>query len=168
MLFGQISRTLFLTVDSPASLPDGSVLGLQASHLLLILTNLGYETVLTAACARQGCSATHYYYYHICIIESSYMKLLHLVLHTWGICLLHQNIFHVMSPKITNLMRKNNKTDYFPFHVYCARAHTHTCTLHVSSDCLIVQQIVFLDGATRRENFRRYCMSTAAQKPPEK
>jgi hypothetical protein len=36
------------------------VLGLQASHLLLIRTNLGYGTVLTAACARQGCSATYY------------------------------------------------------------------------------------------------------------
>jgi hypothetical protein len=40
------------------------VLGLQASHLLLIRTNLGYGTVLTAACARQGCSATDYYYYY--------------------------------------------------------------------------------------------------------
>jgi hypothetical protein len=34
----------------------------QASHLLLIRTNLGYGTVLTAVSARQGCSATHYYY----------------------------------------------------------------------------------------------------------
>jgi hypothetical protein len=34
------------------------VLGPQASHLLLIRTNLGYGTVLTAACARQGCSAS--------------------------------------------------------------------------------------------------------------
>jgi hypothetical protein len=33
-----------------------SVLGLQASHLLLIRTNLGYGTVLTPACARQGCN----------------------------------------------------------------------------------------------------------------
>jgi hypothetical protein len=33
------------------------VLGLQASHLLLIRTNLGYGTVLTAACTPQGCSA---------------------------------------------------------------------------------------------------------------
>jgi hypothetical protein len=42
-----------------------SVLRLQASHLLLIRTNLGYGTVLTAACAPQGCSATDYYYdYH--------------------------------------------------------------------------------------------------------
>jgi hypothetical protein len=72
---GQISRPLFLTRNSPASLPDGSgcciriirmrVLGLQASHLLLIRTNLGYGTVLTAACARQGCSATDYCYYII-------------------------------------------------------------------------------------------------------
>jgi hypothetical protein len=34
------------------------VLGLQTSHLFLICTNLGYGTVLTAACARQGCSAS--------------------------------------------------------------------------------------------------------------
>jgi hypothetical protein len=34
------------------------VLGLQASHLLLIRTNLGCGTVLTAACARQDCSAS--------------------------------------------------------------------------------------------------------------
>jgi hypothetical protein len=32
------------------------VLGSQASHLLLIRTNFGYGTVLTAACAHQGCS----------------------------------------------------------------------------------------------------------------
>jgi hypothetical protein len=38
------------------------VLGLKASHLLLIRTNLGYGTLLTAACARQGCSAGDYYY----------------------------------------------------------------------------------------------------------
>jgi hypothetical protein len=30
----------------------------KASHLLLIRTNLGYGNVLTAACARQGCSAS--------------------------------------------------------------------------------------------------------------
>jgi hypothetical protein len=60
-------RPLFLIHDSPASLPDGSgcwtgmirmsVLRRQPSHLLLIRTNLGYGTVLTAACARQGRSA---------------------------------------------------------------------------------------------------------------
>jgi hypothetical protein len=70
----KIFRTLFLTRDSPASLQDGSgccigmirisVLGLQASHLLLIRTNLGYGTVLTAACARQGCSATYHHHHH--------------------------------------------------------------------------------------------------------
>jgi hypothetical protein len=37
-----------------------SVLRRQASHLLLIRTNLGHGTVLTAASARQGCSATDY------------------------------------------------------------------------------------------------------------
>jgi hypothetical protein len=35
-----------------------TVLWQQVSHLLLKYTKLGYETVLTAACARQGCSAT--------------------------------------------------------------------------------------------------------------
>jgi hypothetical protein len=34
------------------------VLGLQTSHLLLIRINLGYTAVLTAACARQGRSAS--------------------------------------------------------------------------------------------------------------
>jgi hypothetical protein len=34
-----------------------SVLGLQASHLLLIRTNSGYGTVLTPACGHQDCSA---------------------------------------------------------------------------------------------------------------
>jgi hypothetical protein len=34
------------------------VLWQQISHLLLKYTKLGYETVLTAAFARQGCSAT--------------------------------------------------------------------------------------------------------------
>jgi hypothetical protein len=34
------------------------VLGQQVSHLLIIRTNLGYGTVLTAAWARQGCSAS--------------------------------------------------------------------------------------------------------------
>jgi hypothetical protein len=56
---------------SPASLPDGSgcwirlitmcVLRQKASHLLLIRTNSGYGTLLTAACVRQGCSAGDYY-----------------------------------------------------------------------------------------------------------
>jgi hypothetical protein len=40
----------------------------QASHLLLVRTNLGYRTILTAACTRPGCSATHYYYIIIIII----------------------------------------------------------------------------------------------------
>jgi hypothetical protein len=34
------------------------VLGLEASHLLLIRTNLGYGTKLMAACACQGCSVS--------------------------------------------------------------------------------------------------------------
>jgi hypothetical protein len=71
----QLCQTLLLTHDSPALLPDGSdhsirlirmnVLGWQSSHLPLIHTNLGYGTVLTEACAHQGCSATDY---HISII----------------------------------------------------------------------------------------------------
>jgi hypothetical protein len=32
----------------------------QVSHLLLKYTKSGYGTVLTAACARQGCSATEW------------------------------------------------------------------------------------------------------------
>jgi hypothetical protein len=44
---GRISRTLFLTRDSPASLRDGPAEAAD-SHLLLILTNLGCGTVLTA------------------------------------------------------------------------------------------------------------------------
>jgi hypothetical protein len=65
----------FLTHVSPASLPDGSgcwirmirmsVLGQQTSHLLLIRTNFGYGTALTAACARQGFSTTDYYCYYV-------------------------------------------------------------------------------------------------------
>jgi hypothetical protein len=47
----RISRTLSLIRDSPATLPDGSVLRRQPSHLLHIRPNLGYGTVLTAACA---------------------------------------------------------------------------------------------------------------------
>jgi hypothetical protein len=37
-----------------------TVLWQQGSHLLLKYTESGYETVLTAACARQGCSATEW------------------------------------------------------------------------------------------------------------
>jgi hypothetical protein len=33
-------------------------LGAAASHLPLIRTNSGYGTVLTAACAREGCTAS--------------------------------------------------------------------------------------------------------------
>jgi hypothetical protein len=33
------------------------VLGLQAGHVLLICTNLGYGTILMVACTHQGCSA---------------------------------------------------------------------------------------------------------------
>jgi hypothetical protein len=53
-----------------------SVLGRHTSHLLLKCTNLGYGTVLTAACARQGCSATDYYYYYINDIYVSFHFLL--------------------------------------------------------------------------------------------
>jgi hypothetical protein len=60
----QVSLTLFLTRASPVSLLDGSVFRRQASHLLLIRTNLGYGTVLTAACAHQGCSDIDYYYHY--------------------------------------------------------------------------------------------------------
>jgi hypothetical protein len=42
-----------------------NVLRQQTSHLLLIRTSLGYVILLTAVCARQGCSATDYFYYYI-------------------------------------------------------------------------------------------------------
>jgi hypothetical protein len=71
---GRITRPLFLTRDSPSSLPDGSscwirmitmrVLRLRASHLLLIRTKSGYGTVPTVACASQGCSDRDFYYYY--------------------------------------------------------------------------------------------------------
>jgi hypothetical protein len=59
---------LFLTLDIPLLryqmalvVESGrfeTVLWQQVSHLLLKYTKSGYGTVLTAACARQGCSAT--------------------------------------------------------------------------------------------------------------
>jgi hypothetical protein len=51
-----------------------SELGLQASHLLLIRTNLGYGTILMVACT-QGCSASDYYchsYYKISNVTDLY------------------------------------------------------------------------------------------------
>jgi hypothetical protein len=63
---GQISWPVSHPWYSPASLPEGSgcwirlirkpVLWQQVSHLLHKYTESGYETVLTSACARQGCS----------------------------------------------------------------------------------------------------------------
>jgi hypothetical protein len=38
------------------------VLRQEASHLLLKCTNLGYETVLTAACAGKGCSVSGFFF----------------------------------------------------------------------------------------------------------
>jgi hypothetical protein len=77
---GQIYQPLFLTRDSPASLPDGSgcwmrmiwmrVLGLQTSHLLLKYTKSGYGTVLTAACARQGSSVGGFMYLLHCGLKT--------------------------------------------------------------------------------------------------
>jgi hypothetical protein len=65
---GQISWPLFLTRDilllryqMALVVESGwfeTMLGQQVSHLLLKYTKSGYETVLTAACASQGCSAT--------------------------------------------------------------------------------------------------------------
>jgi hypothetical protein len=89
---GKISRTLFLTRDSPASVTDGSgcwlrmlrtsVLGRSVSHLLLIRTNLGHGTLLTAACARQGCSATDYYYYYYYYVTFTFLRVPDFVLST--------------------------------------------------------------------------------------
>jgi hypothetical protein len=45
------------------------VFGLQPSHVLLIRINLGYGTLLTAACARQGCSASVIY---PCLVVHAY------------------------------------------------------------------------------------------------
>jgi hypothetical protein len=41
------------------------VLRQQICHLLLNCTNFGYGTVLTAACARQGCSASGWFGFFI-------------------------------------------------------------------------------------------------------
>jgi hypothetical protein len=70
-------RKYILKIPSPVSLPDGSgccirmiqmsVLGLQTSHLLLIRTNLGYGTVLMAACTHLGCTSSghqHHTHHH--------------------------------------------------------------------------------------------------------
>jgi hypothetical protein len=64
---GKISCDLFLTCDilllryQMALVVESGccekVLWQQVSHLLLKYTKSGYETVLTAACAHQGCSA---------------------------------------------------------------------------------------------------------------
>jgi hypothetical protein len=50
--------------ESAVMLLDGSVLRRQVSHLLLIHTNFGYGTILMAACACQGCSATDHHHHH--------------------------------------------------------------------------------------------------------
>jgi hypothetical protein len=69
----KLSQILFLTRDPPASLPDVSGCWIrtirimsrqQISHLLHMLTNLGCRTVFTAAWARPGYKATHFYYYY--------------------------------------------------------------------------------------------------------
>jgi hypothetical protein len=82
MLCRRISRTPFLTRVSPPSLPDGSgcwirkisiVLLQQTSHLLLIRTNSGYGTLLTAACVCPGCSATQLL---LCVLQLLLYKLL--------------------------------------------------------------------------------------------
>jgi hypothetical protein len=65
---GQISCILFLICDilllryQMALIVESGwfekVLRQQISHLLLKYTKSGYGTILTVACARQGCSAT--------------------------------------------------------------------------------------------------------------
>jgi hypothetical protein len=55
------------------------VFGLQPSHLLLICTNISYGTVLTVACAHQGCSASglvfwFFYVFTIDIILCTYLN----------------------------------------------------------------------------------------------
>jgi hypothetical protein len=73
--FGLQSFNLY-TSNSPASLLDGSVLRRLASHLLLIRTNLGYGTVLTADCGRPGCSATNCCYYCLYSLHRVYLPVL--------------------------------------------------------------------------------------------
>jgi hypothetical protein len=50
------------------------VLGLKASHLLLIRTNLGYGAVLTAACARQSWSANGFFVVVVGLVEASHKE----------------------------------------------------------------------------------------------
>jgi hypothetical protein len=50
-LYITVAMKIFVLIRKP-------VLWQQVSHLLLKYTKSGYETVLTAACARQGCGAT--------------------------------------------------------------------------------------------------------------
>jgi hypothetical protein len=57
-----LTRDILLLRDQMALIVESgwfeTVLWQQVSHLLLKYTKSGYETVLTAACAREGCSAT--------------------------------------------------------------------------------------------------------------
>jgi hypothetical protein len=81
----QISRPLLLTRDCPALLPDGSgcwirliriVLRQDDSHLPLVLANLGYGTVLTAASTLQGCSATHSFIFRLYSTNSKFQSVI--------------------------------------------------------------------------------------------
>jgi hypothetical protein len=53
--FTQLSASEFRTSICTG---NGKDVWQQVSHLLLKYIKSGYETVLTAACARQGCSVT--------------------------------------------------------------------------------------------------------------
>jgi hypothetical protein len=57
-----------------------SVLKLQTSHLLLILTDLECSTVLMAACARLASIATDFYHHnrqHYLLLEAIFRRVLH-------------------------------------------------------------------------------------------
>jgi hypothetical protein len=53
-----------------------SVLRQVTSHLLLIRTSLGCGTVVTAACARQGCSATGLVWFLILLYREGVYEIL--------------------------------------------------------------------------------------------
>jgi hypothetical protein len=95
---------LFLIPDSPASLPDDSgcwiriirvhVLGLEANHLCLIRTALGYGTVLMAACTCQGCSATGLVWFGL-VLSRSWTPKYRLKHQTARCCLKQKEVHYV-------------------------------------------------------------------------
>jgi hypothetical protein len=98
---GKMSRSLLLTRDSPASLPDGSGCCIRMIRVCWgcsLATCSSYALTeaiepLTAACAHQGSSATdddYYYYYYY--IKSKYYN--HSTGLRFAICTLTASSFH--------------------------------------------------------------------------